>query len=98
MALTITRRHGPYVIGDRREVIVDIAFDSSYATGGLALLPSAVGLAEIHFVDSGGTTAGGTTPYDYSAQKLLLFTSGSTQASNASDQSAVSVKAKITGR
>ena len=74
MALTIsiTRRN---TMGHQHVVSGTIAFDSSYATGGEAMAPSALGLSTIDLmlVES---TKGLTYEYDYTNSKLKAYAQG----------------------
>lgn len=98
MALSRSLVHGPYVKGDRREVIVDVTYDAAYVTGGLAIVAADVGLISIHSVEPAVSAAGAVSAYVPATGKMILFTNGSTQATNASDQSAVTVRHIITGK
>jgi hypothetical protein len=89
------------VVGNQREVIADVTFDSSYPTGGEAFIPNDVDKSVpttqvFHFVAITGndaTTADNRlTSYDHTNQKLKLFTAATTEATNASDQSAVTIR------
>ncbi len=96
MALSLTEvRKG--VIGDLRYSLQDVAFDSSYPTGGEDLTPAEVGLGTIltgegNDVDTPGIYAN----YDVANSKLMLAVAGS-QPSNASDQSAVVARVLFIG-
>lgn len=76
MALTVTAATGGnFVVGDRRAVIATITFDSSYDTGGEALVASDFGLTSIDFVlgavaKNAAGTLGFTVVYDYTNKKL----------------------------
>ena len=76
MALTITRSgdwHG--VAGNLRYAYVRVAFDSSYPTGGESFVPSDVGMRE--FVDVKiHPTSGFVFEYDYTNEKILVYTQG----------------------
>lgn len=83
MALTLAPKH-EYVVGDRLELVIDITFDNSYPTGGLALTPANLGFTELDVVNATPDTAGHTFPYDYTNQKLMAFSGGS-QVANTTD-------------
>jgi hypothetical protein len=77
MALTLSRVAPSYVVGNRRQVDVDVTFDSSNPDDGESLTPADVGLkrieaAVIHglFLDA-GNDAGILGHYDISEQKLV---------------------------
>lgn len=79
-----------------RAVVADITFDNSYPTGGEALAAADVGLSKIEYVRAEQKgVANRICEYDYANSKLLLFTALGTQAANASDQSAIVVRALI---
>jgi len=94
MALTNTVRN-VNIEGARKAVTVDITFDSSYATGGEAFVPDDVGLSVIDFADI-AATGGRTFSYSASTGKILAY-AGSTEVTNATDLSAVTVRARIWG-
>lgn len=75
MALTVavTRR---VVAGDQNIVAGTIAFDSSYPTGGESFVPADIGLRVFDLVLFGNGVAGLTYVYDYTAQKIKVFTQG----------------------
>ena len=76
MALTI-RRVSSFVIGDHREVIVDITYDASYTTGGLSLPASALGFGtSLRAVIPTPSTDGHTFAYDYTNATLMAFSGG----------------------
>ena len=96
MALTITSRR---VINtkDARVIAATIAFDNSYPTGGEAVTAAELGLDST--IDAVIVTTGGsdTVVYNRSTGKLQIFTADGTEATNASDQSAVSRDALVIG-
>ena len=97
MALTITPVRS-FVVGDRRMVIADVTFDSSYATGGEALVASDLGLKlGLDSIHAASTTRGHTCPYDYVNGKLMAF-SGGTEVSAATDLSRVTTRVTAIGR
>ena len=71
MALTITSVTGrKESMGSKRFEIVELAFDSSYPTGGEALTPATLGFQTIDFVLV--EPAGGYTfEYDHTNQKVI---------------------------
>lgn len=76
MALTVAAPARQGVIGNFRYSIVDITWDSSYATGGEALTPAQVGLSEILYcTDVGNYDAQGKTvvAYDAANDKLAAY-------------------------
>ena len=81
-----------------RLVAADITFDNSYPTGGEALTPADLGLRDILSVaaEQKGVVSR-LCEYDYTTQKLKLFTALSTEAANASDQSTITVRVLALG-
>jgi hypothetical protein len=78
MALTVAVPTKQGVIGDLKYTIVNITWDSSYATGGLALTAAAVGLTTVYGVLTLGSTGAGPTGlvegnYDTANAKLQAF-------------------------
>ena len=75
MALTvaITKRQS---IGAEWEVSADVTWDSSYATGGLGLTGTTLGLTATPRSVHGNPKSGYVFEYDYSNQKLKAFVSG----------------------
>lgn len=94
-------------LGNGYETIFDLTFDSSYPTGGEALAagdfaeimpqlsPSLATKSAIQFFAAEPTTANANYVYDRTNGKVLIFTSGSTEAANASDQSAKVARCRI---
>jgi hypothetical protein len=112
MALTITKvTNGDYVIGNKKVRTRDITFDASYATGGLSLTPSNVGLRNIVAMstDAGAKNSAGTSVvpvrYDYTNNKLQAYRYDGASAgkafleevANAVDLSSFTVRAVFTG-
>lgn len=99
MALTVSLVKQT-VFGDERVVIADITFDSSYATGGEALVPADLGLTTIdHFTAGTGnvSTAFYVTQYVASTNKLITFT-GAAQTASTTDLSTLTVRVKVIGK
>ncbi len=96
MALTLTEiRKG--VVGDLRYSIQDVAFDSSYPTGGEDITPADVGLGTILMAEGNDVdTPGIVANFDPAASKMMLAVAGA-QPSNASDQSAVVARVLFLG-
>lgn len=86
MALTVTQKQ--YLdLGNVRGVICNIAFDSSYPTGGEDLTAVAVGLTDVYgVVDLGIGNPGYTYQFLPATSKLLAF-NGTTQVANATNLS-----------
>lgn len=68
MSLTITNKEFS-VLGTKRVVFCDIAFDSSYPTGGESLAPSDLGLSVATHVQI-PTKSGYLFEYDYTNEKI----------------------------
>lgn len=100
MALTFAKvKHG---IGlNQRIHIYDVTFDSSYPTGGEAVAASDFGMTSgsinaVTPVFSGATAANGRiVAWNPSTGKLTVWTAPGTEAGNASDQSAVTVRCTV---
>lgn len=96
MALTVTVKNN-FVIGDRRAVIADIDFDSSYPTGGEALTPETLGFTSRADFVLAEPAGGYTFEYDHSGKKLIarhgdndaVADGPSVQVPNTTDLSAV---------
>ena len=81
--------------------LADITFDASYPTGGYAVAASDFGLDRVlDTVMVNNVTAAGTrlVAYDPATKKLKIFTALSTEASNASDQSAIVARVVAIGK
>jgi len=96
MAATLTYVSGPHVVGDRWEVVYTAALDSSYPTGGYTIKPSSCRLGAAADQDPGlicilGDDLGYGATYDYTHNKVLLYSSAGTQVSAATDVSAVTL-------
>lgn len=104
MALTVTTVRRT-VYGNRRVVIADVTFDSSYLTGGESLTPSDLGLTAVDRIDAGVSTGGYVIVYDHTNSKLMAFQGDNTNAAaapliqvpNATNLSAVSVRVDAIG-
>ncbi len=72
MALTITEKNRS-VFGNKKIVIADIDFDTSYPTGGEGLTAANLGLTGVDFLQVSGKN-GYIFEYDYSNAKLLAYT------------------------
>jgi|SRR5579871_7015603 len=97
MAATVTVNVTPTdaSVSNRKEKVVDVAYDNSYPTGGYAIAPSAVGLEQILAVLAGGNLAGYIPSYNQATGKLQLFqqsaaTGALTEVANTTNVSAVS--------
>ena len=71
MSLTITNREYA-VFGSKRVIFCDIAFDSSYPTGGESLTASDIGLSVVEAVFT-LTKSGYIFDYDYANEKLKAY-------------------------
>ncbi len=60
------------VFGNRRVVVANVTFDSSYPTGGEALAPSALSMQNFDLVQA-GQASGYAFEYDYTNQKLKAY-------------------------
>jgi hypothetical protein len=101
MAITIgkvnldSRNH---VIGNRREICVDVTLDNSYPTGGYTLATSTLGVDGVtDYVFAQATTTGHLPVYNYATKKLMVF-SGGTEIANATDLSAVVLRLIAQGK
>lgn len=74
MPLTLTDVSTGF-IGDLKYRVMDIAFDTSYPTGGESLTPADLGLDSIFYLRA-SAPAGYKLVYDYSAQTLMAFRVG----------------------
>lgn len=84
MSLTITNiEHS--ALANRRVIFCDVAFDSSYPTGGEALAPATIGLQKIDMMMVPGKS-GYSFEYDYTNSKLKAFTPTAAQAAVTADK------------
>ena len=99
MALTVTDvTHSRTVVGDRRFVVANVTFDSSYPTGGEAITPATFGLSSVDTVLCyPHQLATRIASYDHTNSKILLYTALSTEAANASDQSTITIQVQVIG-
>lgn len=82
--------------GNSRAKIVDLKLDNSYPTGGSVLTPASVGLVRIDTVDP--TSVGGRGfEWIPATNKLKVYSSGTTEVTNATDLSAVTVRCEVVG-
>lgn len=101
MAISLAQVNVPqrnHVVGNRREVVVDVTLDNSYPTGGYALTPATLGVdLALDYIFALPTTTGHVFAYDYANKKLMAFSGGS-QVANATDLSAVVVRVVAQGK
>lgn len=95
MALTITEIVRS-ATRNRRDIVADVTFDSSYPTGGEAFGPADLGLSTIDFID---TEHKGTevVVFDRANSKLLIYTADGVEATNASNQSSFVTRVRALG-
>lgn len=84
MALTITNIERD-ATSTKRIIYCDVAFDSSYPTGGEALAAATLGLKNISFMHIGGKS-GYIFEYDYTNSKLKAMTPTAAQAAVTTDK------------
>src|SRR5262245_24982053 len=101
MALTLTEVGTRQYVGSNFLRTFDITFDSSYATGGEAIVPGDVGfVTSIDVFDS--ETIPGTTvrsvAYDRTNGKLLAYNPAGTEITNTTNLSAITVRCRVWGR
>jgi hypothetical protein len=101
MAITIGKvnlDNRNHVLGNRRQVVVDVTLDNSYPTGGYALSLATLGVDGVpDYVIASATTTGHLLVYNYSTSKLMAF-NGTTQIANTTDLSAVVVRLIAQGK
>lgn len=104
MGLTVADVERRQSVGTYYEKIVDITFDTSYPTGGEALVPADVGFDSILQV-SVDPTAGFVFTYDYVAETLQAFWVDTTvdgaamaEVPDTHNLSAVTARAVVRGR
>lgn len=86
------------VFGNKRVVIASLTFDSSYPTGGEAVLPSDFGLSSIDSILCfPHKTMTRLAAYDHANAKVKLYTALSTEAAAASDQSSITIEVLVVG-
>lgn len=103
---TITPVHAgagasPAYFGGDRQVVSDlhtVLFDSSYPTGGESIATQCAAFKEVLAVFVQGPASRlYAVDLTSGAEKILLYTALSTEASNASDQSSITVRIRILG-
>lgn len=104
MALTVTRDKDPltngdfHIIGDLNWRHGTITFDTAYPTGGNAVTAATFGFGS-QLIDLLVFANGAEQPvFDKTNKKVKLFTADGTEATNASNQSAVVVRYMAIGR
>jgi hypothetical protein len=75
MGLTFTEKNIS-ILGNKRMSVFEIAFDSSYPTGGESLVPRNIGLSEIDILLA-EDASGYNFEYDHTNKKILAYTAGS---------------------
>jgi hypothetical protein len=81
MGLTITPITRS-VFGNKRVVLADVTFDSSYPTGGESITPAVLGLSDIDAIFTNGAKGWGVV-YDKANAKLMAY--GSTAGTEITD-------------
>lgn len=101
MALTVsTTSPQSRVPGDRRRAVASVTFDNSYATGGLAFTPAAVGLNVIEdtvITVTAPVSAAAVVTYDATNQKLKALVQAGTEVAAATNLSALTVQVVCSG-
>lgn len=106
MALGAFTKIDAYVIGNKRVKVYDVVLGTgaNYPTGGEPLAPSLVALRRFVSVKECGVakaTSGGATArtisYDHTNAKLFIYTTGSAEAANNSDQSTITARIEFIG-
>ena len=98
MALTLTEGHRG-VVGARRVWRGKVTFDSSYPTGGEAIAIGDFGFnLDIETVQIIANAGSETVQWDQANSKIMVHTADGTEATNASDQSAVTATVVAYGR
>jgi hypothetical protein len=106
MALGAATKIDSYVIGNKRVKVYSVVLGTgaNYPTGGEPLPASLFGLRRIVSVKDLGVaraTAAGATArtvsYDRTNQKLQIYTTGSAEAANNSDQSTITAELEVVG-
>lgn len=96
MALTVNVVRS-FVVGDHRETVADVTFDTSYRTGGLAITPAQLNLSNVLFMLPTVATTGQTFSYDATNGRLLAFAGGS-QVADATNLSTVTTRIVAHGK
>jgi hypothetical protein len=97
MALVVTViRRG--VLDDRKFTDATLTYTNatSYATGGIAIAASDLGLVTLDHVQVGGS-AGGSARYDQVAGKMVLNVAAGTEVANAGDPTGFTVRVRGIG-
>jgi hypothetical protein len=99
MAATVTQV-SRVAVGDQVQITSDVRGDNSYTTGGYPVTLAQLGFnsADGLVVDTQKLASGADAAYDYTNQKLKLFSSGSTEVAAANDQSLITYRVTATGR
>lgn len=96
MAATVTIvKRSKYL--NRKVTIADVALDNSYPTGGEAVTPSQFGLSSIDqvIIDGGN---GYRPQFDYTNNKIKVYTSAGTETTNTTDLSALTLRVQAVGQ
>lgn len=95
MVVTPIRRS---VIGDRKAVDATITYTgaTSYATGGIAIAASDLGLVQLDGIEVIGA-AGGSARYDQVAGKMVLNVVAGTEVANAGDPTGFTLRLRGIG-
>jgi hypothetical protein len=81
----------------RKIVYGTVALDSSYPTNGEPCAQSVLGLGQIDHIEF--TNANGYRPqYDFTNEKIKVYTSAGTETTNATDLSAITLRYKAMGK
>lgn len=94
----------PYrIVGNQKETVTDVTFDSAYVTGGEAVTASDLGLNYVETADASVKAATGAGVnvanafYDESTDKILLYDETPAQVANAADVATTVVRVRARG-
>lgn len=82
--------------GGLADVVKEVTFDASYATGGLSITPAMFGLASFLQVDANPSVAGYVHPFDYTNSKIMAMRSGAANGVLVEETAAVSLATVVT--
>ena len=84
------------VAGNRRVVVADVTFDSSYDSGGEAFTPALLGLTVIETVlcEDSGTE---TIVYDRANGKLRIYTADGTEQGTGTSAATIATRVTVRG-
>jgi hypothetical protein len=104
MSVSVAMVNDPYltVVGNKKHVVADVTFDSSYPTGGEALTAANLGMTKIDYAECNVKAVGGTVNvanvyYDRANSKIQVFDETPAEVTDTATLATLVVQVKAVG-